>query len=147
MSLSLDLREWIAKAQGNAEQVVRAASVELFAAVVMRSPVGSPDLWQSPPPPGYVGGRFRGNWQVSLGSPSTAVLNTIDKTGAATIAAGEGVISSYDSSIPRIWFSNNLPYAYRLEYESWSSQAPAGMVRVSIAEFQSIVDEKVRELT
>lgn len=133
MSLSLDLREWIAKAQGNAEQVVRAAGIELATSVILRSPVDT--------------GRFRGNWQVTYNAPATSTLDNLDRSGAGAIGAATNELSAYDSSIPRIWFANNLPYAYRLEYESWSSQAPAGMVRVSIAEFQSIVDEKVRELT
>ena len=38
---------------------------------------------------------------------------------------------------------NNLPYAVPLEY-GHSSQAPAGMVRVTIAEFQQIVEAAVR---
>ncbi|MNJ81742.1 hypothetical protein D3C77_807050 [compost metagenome] len=39
---------------------------------------------------------------------------------------------------------NNLPYAIPLEY-GHSSQAPAGMVRVTLANFQRIVDEAIRK--
>ena len=42
-----------------------------------------------------------------------------------------------------IYLVNNLPYAVRLEY-GWSKQAPAGMVRITAAEFQSIVDDAAR---
>lgn len=36
----------------------------------------------------------------------------------------------------RIFFSNSLPYVNRIEFEGWSKvQAPAGMVRITIAEF------------
>ncbi|WP_256203847.1 MULTISPECIES: hypothetical protein [unclassified Pseudomonas] len=38
---------------------------------------------------------------------------------------------------------NNLPYAIPLEY-GHSTQAPAGMVRVTLANFQHIVDEAIR---
>jgi hypothetical protein len=41
---------------------------------------------------------------------------------------------------------NALPYGPRLEYEGWSSQAPAGMVRISVVEFQTFVDKAVMEL-
>jgi hypothetical protein len=36
---------------------------------------------------------------------------------------------------------NALPYAERLEYEGWSKQSPAGMVRVSMARIDAIVSE------
>lgn len=38
---------------------------------------------------------------------------------------------------------NDLPYAQRVE-NGWSSQAPAGMMRVSVLEFNSIVEEVAR---
>lgn len=39
--------------------------------------------------------------------------------------------------------SNNLPYAYRVE-TGWSTQAPSGMMRISVKEFNSILDEVAR---
>lgn len=38
---------------------------------------------------------------------------------------------------------NDLPYAQRVE-NGWSSQAPAGMMRVSVLEFNSILEEVAR---
>jgi hypothetical protein len=38
---------------------------------------------------------------------------------------------------------NNLPYAVPLEY-GHSKQAPGGMVRITLARFQQIVDEAIR---
>ncbi|MEE4465532.1 hypothetical protein V2S84_25980, partial [Azotobacter chroococcum] len=72
MSFELDLRAFIEKAKGNADQVVKKVGIDMLAKIVDRSPVGNPSLWQSPPPPGYVGGRFRGNWQVTFNAPATA---------------------------------------------------------------------------
>ena len=40
--------------------------------------------------------------------------------------------------------TNAQPYARVIEYEGHSPQAPAGMVRVSTAEWQQIVDEAAR---
>lgn len=30
------------------------------------------------------------------------------------------------------YFTNNMPYAERIEFKGWSSKAPTGMVRVNI---------------
>ena len=95
---------------------------------------------------GYVGGRFRGNWQVSFDTPKSGVLDRIDKSGDDTKAAGAAVIQGFTSGVSTIWMMNNLPYGPRLEYESWSTQAPAGMVRISVVEFQTFIDKAVSEL-
>nr|WP_286948259.1 hypothetical protein [Pseudomonas sp. UBA6718] len=95
---------------------------------------------------GYVGGRFRGNWQVTFNSKAMDELPNIDPTGNSTIAAANGVLLGFNSTVGTIWVTNNIIYGPRLEFEGWSSQAPAGMVRISVAEFQSFVNEAVRQL-
>ena len=95
---------------------------------------------------GYVGGRFRGNWQVSFSTKAIGELPDIDARGDNTIAAANGVLLGFTSDVGTIWAVNNLPYGPRLEFEGWSSQAPAGMVRVSVNEFQQYVNQVVREL-
>lgn len=97
-------------------------------------------------PPGYVGGRFRGNWTVTVGSPSTGTLDRIDPSGNEAIAAARAALQSLIVGTP-IFIGNNLPYGPRLEYESWSKQAPAGFVRITIAEFQDIVRQVGSTLT
>lgn len=45
-----------------------------------------------------------------------------------------------------MYLRNNLPYAYRIEYEGWSKvKAPEGMVRRNVARFRRILNEAVRE--
>jgi len=39
--------------------------------------------------------------------------------------------------------SNDMPYAYRVE-TGWSKQAPTGMMRISVKEFNAILDEIAR---
>lgn len=95
---------------------------------------------------GYVGGRFRGNWQVTFNTAASGTLARIDGQGAATIAAATGVVMGFSSAVGAIWVVNNLPYAKRLEYEGWSSQAPAGMVRITLKEFQTFVNKAVEGL-
>lgn len=87
----------------------------------------------------YTGGRFRGNWQVTFDRPAVGAIDSVDKAGTATLAAGREVLAHYDSGeYGSIWFTNNVPYAQRLEY-GWSKQAPAGIVRVVAAEINSKV--------
>lgn len=97
-------------------------------------------------PPGYTGGRFRGNWQVSFDAPTTDETGRVDKTGNRTKAAGNYTLSLFKVGMKAIYFCNNVPYAYRLEM-GHSTQAPGGMVRITAAEFQRFFEEAVREVT
>lgn len=96
-------------------------------------------------PPGYTGGRFRGNWQVSFDAPTTEENGRIDKTGDLTKAAGNYTLSLFKVGMRSIYFCNNVPYAYPLEM-GHSTQAPGGMVRITAAEFQRFFDGVIREV-
>jgi len=96
-------------------------------------------------PPGYTGGRFRGNWQVSFDAPTTKENGRIDKTGDLTKAAGNYTLSLFKVGMRSIYFCNNVPYAYPLEM-GHSTQAPGGMVRITAAEFQRFFDDAIREV-
>lgn len=96
-------------------------------------------------PPGYTGGRFRGNWQVSFDAPTTEESGRIDKTGDLTKAAGNYTLSLFKVGMRSIYFCNNVPYAYPLEM-GHSTQAPGGMVRITAAEFQRFFDEVIMEV-
>ncbi|HHH3610326.1 TPA: hypothetical protein ACPZDQ_004499 [Enterobacter roggenkampii] len=97
-------------------------------------------------PPGYTGGRFRGNWQVSFDAPTTDETGRVDKVGDLTKAAGNYTLSLFKVGMKAIYFCNNVPYAYPLEM-GHSTQAPGGMVRITAAEFQRFFEEAVREVT
>lgn len=92
---------------------------------------------------GYVGGRFRGNWQVTIGAAPAAALDRIDPNGSDTIAAAAAALASFKVG-PPIYIQNNLPYAIPLEY-GHSTQAPQGMVRITVTEFEQIVAQAVTE--
>ena len=103
-------------------------ALDLFRRIVFKSPVGNPDNWAPtslPPPPGYVGGRFRANWQVTVGRPATGVLESTGEPPPPNVNVNPyGVI----------WITNNVPYAERLEL-GWSrTQAPGGVVNIAISE-------------
>lgn len=144
-SFALDIAKFAEKAKAAQSQIVRAISTEILTRIVLRTPVGNPSLWKGKPPAGYVGGRARANWTVSLGSYSGTTLELVDKDGRTTIARGMNSLSSWQPG-ESIYIMNSLPYIRPLEYEGHSKQAPVGMVRITVAEFQTIVDNAVKGL-
>jgi hypothetical protein len=91
---------------------------------------------------GYVGGRFRGNWQFSIDTPAEGALDQVDPSGNVTIAVLRAQVQALTIG-QTAYIVNNLPYAVPLEY-GHSKQAPGGMVRVTLARFQQIVEEAIR---
>ncbi|SPY78174.1 hypothetical protein [Providencia rustigianii] len=81
-------------------------------------------------PPGYTGGRFRGNWQVTFDVPADGETGRVDKSGNMTKAVGNYVLEQFKVGMNAIYFTNNVPYAYRLEM-GHSRQAPNGMIAVT----------------
>jgi hypothetical protein len=144
-TFALSLAAFAKKAPEQARTVMRSVSIDLLTATVLRTPVGNPDLWKSKPPKGYVGGRLRANWTVSLGAPDPTTTDAIDKSGEGTIGAGTATINAADGS-QAIYMTNSLPYALPIEYGHSGVQAPAGMVRGSVADFQAFVDRAAAEL-
>ncbi len=128
-TFSIDIAKWVEKTKARMDLVVRKISLDLFTRIILRSPVDT--------------GRFRGNWQVSIGSAPEGVLELDDKSGTATIARAQADTMKVKAG-DVIYFVNNLPYANRLE-TGWSGQAPAGMVAVSIAEVQLTMTKAVKE--
>ena len=135
---AVDIRAFAEKAKANADAVVREVVLDIGTSLVMKSPVGNPSLWKSRPPKGYVGGRFRANWQIGINVAISGVLPNIDPTGQVSIARiGAAVPQNAAGEIYVI--TNNLPYAQRLEY-GHSTQAPNGMVALTMIEWSVIVD-------
>lgn len=97
-------------------------------------------------PEGYTGGRFRGNWQVGLDTLPTEETGRIDKAGSRTLSAGMSVLENFKvGTTQTIYIANNVPYAIPLEY-GHSTQAPNGMVRLSVMEFTDAMEEALREV-
>lgn len=141
---ALSLAAFAKEAPEAARTVVRKVSIDVLTKVVQRTPVGNPSLWKSKPPAGYVGGRLRANWHTTFGAPSFKVTTERDQIGAATIARGTSTIQRAYGEMD-IYITNSLPYAIPVEYGHSQKQAPAGMVRVTVTEFQSFVDARARE--
>lgn len=86
---------------------------------------------------GYVGGRFRANWQVGIDFVPIEWLDERDKSGTHTINKMVNAVERFRVGMAEhIYFVNNSPYGYPLEYEGHSRQAPAGMVRISCIQFE-----------
>ena len=125
----IGLRKFAEKTELKINDVVRKIGLEVYSSVVMRSPVDT--------------GRFRGNWNLSLANFDPSVSELTDKEGAASIASASISIADYKGG--SIYISNNLPYAQRLE-DGWSKQAPVGMLRITVVEFQEMVNKVVNSV-
>ena len=148
MSFSKQINKFTDKAAGNMDKVVRMSFIEMSSKVIRTSPVGDPERWlynhpqrgyvdflsYREPPEGYTGGRFRANWQASVNSPKSGVVDSVDESDAITsytIAARNKGQASY-------WLVNNLPYAKALE-DGHSSLRPHGIVKLVTAQWKTIV--------
>lgn len=143
-----------AKANKRIEDVVRLSTIEVFKRVILRTPVDT--------------GRARGNWVSSYQQPKTTFSNQAkDLSGEFTIRGMRGDVMAYP--VGGIMFlCNSLPYIMALEYglypdppirgskkrgESgytihtvggYSMQAPSGMVRVTVIEFDAAVRKLIQ---
>lgn len=145
-SFVADLSAFAEKAKGNMDKVVRKVVLDVGTSVVEKSPVGDASFWQSKPPPGYVGGRFRGNWQYTFNVIPKGQTDTIDPSGSISIGRISKGLGGKASVAGIHYVSNNLPYAQRLE-EGWSyRQAPQGMVMLTVVEFQMLFKRAATKL-
>ncbi|SDT97670.1 HK97 gp10 family phage protein [Pseudomonas yamanorum] len=110
------------------DDVFREVVIEIGTSVIRLSPVDT--------------GRFKGNWQFTVGAPSSQSLDTFDKSGHETIATLVSEVSKLEAG-QVAYIVNNLVYGVPLEY-GHSDQAPAGMVQITLARFQQIVEEAIR---
>jgi hypothetical protein len=129
-SFTLDIQRFVDKAKGNVDLVVRKIALDMFRRVIIKSPVDT--------------GRFKSNWQVAIGSIPAGTLELNDKTGAATISKVTAATLGFKAG-EVIYLVNNLAYARALEY-GHSKQAPAGMVRVTIAEYNAVANKAAGEV-
>lgn len=116
-------------------RVTQLAASTALRQVVRRTPVGNPAAWapQSlPPPQGYKPGRARGGWQVGINRTTETDINRIDPSGDRAISSGLAVIK-LAQPFDEVIIYNNVPYIIPLEHGS-SAQAPAGMVKLTVAQ-------------
>lgn len=132
MGFAADVEKFAMKVGSNSDKVLREVALQMGTSVVVRSPVDT--------------GRFRMNWNFSvdvvdtskdLESPPTKDIGfAMSKLQAAVSGFSSGHVLNV---------VNNLDYAIPLEFGS-SEQAPAGMVRITVSDFQKHVKKALRNL-
>ena len=128
-SFALDLQRFARKASAVPDQILRKVVFDITREIVQKTPVDT--------------GHARSNWfwGVQVVSDEDA---TMSKSGAPSLTRAASFASTVRSG-GVVYLTNNLPYIMALEFGS-SQQAPAGMVRITVARWQSIVDRAARKL-
>jgi len=95
-------------------------------------------------------GEARGNWQSSIGAPITTHTDRLDTEAGLAPTSGTGSSLREAEEVARksikkdFFIVNNAGHIVPLEY-GLSTQAPAGMVRITVADFPAIVSEAATE--
>lgn len=107
---------------------LREIVVDLGATVVRLSPV--------------LTGRFRGNWQMTVGAASNHSLATTDQEGDATVAQIKAMAATLNPG-EVAYIVNNLTYGINVEATGWAVTPPYMPVRLTQVEFLGIVERAV----
>ncbi len=132
-TFSRDIAAFVKKTRVNADIACRKVSIELQGGVVRMTPVDT--------------GRARGNWGVTIGAAQTSSTDDTDPgqygddPGAQAAAKADAALANFTAG-PSIFITNALPYIERLE-TGYSTQAPAGMVAVTLLAFDGYVKKVV----
>ena len=122
------ISRWSSNTKRDYTRATQAAVEELFSLIVLRTPVDT--------------GRARANWTVGLGAPNTTFNQAwFDKSGEDTISRARSVIRRMAQG-ETAYIGNQTPYVIYLEY-GHSGQAPAGMVRISVADMRGRINQRL----
>jgi hypothetical protein len=139
MSFASDIEKFAAKAKVGYNDAVNGALFGLSRSVILSTAVDE--------------GRARGEWFASLSSYPTTTNGNV----GANFSQVQMVSSKAAGGV--FYLTNNMPYIGKLEYggypnpsngdktiNGFSKQAPQGMVRISIENFQQMLNESVNNL-
>lgn len=127
---AVSLREFEKVAEADIGDAVAKIAFDIYYRVTLKSPVDT--------------GRFKGNWNVSVGAPDFSVTESFSQSSLGTApdatkaSAVQSVLLKVDGTKP-VYICNGLPYAGRLEAGYSKTQAPLGMVDVTLIEMQSVL--------
>lgn len=119
---------WVEETQAAVDNTLQTIAIRVGETLVTLSPVDT--------------GRFKGNWQLTIGDSANASLIREDPTGFATINEMKSKVSGFTAG-QIAYIQNFVLYGYDLEYGS-SKQAPDGVLRITAARFQQLVNEAAR---
>lgn len=150
-SFAADIARFVEKTGLRADLVFRKIAFDAYRGLLLRSPVGNPDLWKRKPPKGsgYVGGRFRGNWRIGLNVADVALserrsaAKTGDEPTSAEQAEGHGKIAQAKFG-DSIHITQSLPYADPIENKRHSTQAPNGVLRPTFEELTAKLEQTIK---
>lgn len=111
------------------DQGIRATLFEVSTAIIKDTPADT--------------GRARGNWQASIGRGATGEVSVVDRRSGEAKAIAD-VDQTVRVAVGDLYYlTNNLPYIERLEY-GWSKQAPGGMVRKNLQNFNRLLVKNIK---
>lgn len=111
------------------DKVFQEVVVDLGTSVVTLSPV--------------LTGRFRGNWQLTVGAPANYSLVTTDPEGVTTLAKIKQEALKLESG-QIAWLANQLTYGQLIETGDHSPKAPQGVVGITAVKFLAMVEDARR---
>jgi hypothetical protein len=134
----------VKKAIKASEKAIQKSASQLFMSIIIDTPVGDVALWKYAPKTTYKPGQLRGNWQTSINSQATDKISR-EQLGTSGPASKEAQSQASKFKIDStIYLANNSDYGTRVE-DGWSKQAPAGMVKVNVMKFDSILQKNIRK--
>ena len=128
-NFSNTVARWAEKAGLATEKAAQAAFIEIASGTVQDTPV--------------LDGYLRANWRCSVDVPASGVLTETDASGSKTLNLIQQFAPKIGNNV--VFFTNNSPYAHRIEYEGWSQKAPQGMLNRNIDNFISAANKAIRE--
>lgn len=140
------IENWQKKTLDNSVKIINGTIEDLFRSIVVRTPIDFDDMSHR--------GTTKANWQIGKGKDIKSKINARDPQGEQTI---QREIRKLDKAIPRVFYIvNNEGQSKMLEFglysktsqtgktvNGFSTQAPAGMVRISLEEFGLTLKENV----
>lgn len=121
----MSIKKWARETLRNLDGIQRKACTQLFSDIIQSSPIADPTLWKTPQRKSSSAGKFRANWQVSLDSPTSNVINSSNHSAAIPAMITQLGKSTRHNTI---YFQNNVPYAQRLEAGHSSQTAGANNI-------------------
>lgn len=129
MPFRREVSSWTKKALDRVDKTRRASALELFRLIILSTPVDN--------------GVLINNWRTQINRPNTDTRETQSAAGADSLREAQSNLGKLEDTV---FFTNNLPYAHRIEFDGWSRyKAPQGMVRKNVARWDEIVAAKAKE--
>lgn len=123
------IENFSAKAQEKVLKIFKKSVIDLTSDIISDTPVDT--------------GRLKNNWFPSVGAAASE--QTTEATANEAGDRSNSLVNNQLALDKTFYFTNNLPYAFRIEFEGWSKvKAPQGMVRRNAIRWKQIVKRAAR---